>query len=102
MKNDLDVNISNGEFRFAAKDHDHFIALLRRSPSKDADGFLAYSYENWTFWINGDKDYCKFYMRLTASTDGANKTDAGNDSYGICRVIDASCSPSPDPRSLGD
>jgi hypothetical protein len=29
---------------------------------------------------------------------GANKTDAGNGSYGICRVIDASRSPSPDPR----
>jgi hypothetical protein len=26
-----------------------------------------------------------------------NKTDAGNGSYGICRVIDASPSPSPDP-----
>ncbi len=26
-----------------------------------------------------------------------NKTDAGNGSYGICRVIDASLSPSPDP-----
>ena len=28
----------------------------------------------------------------------ANKTDAGNGSYGICRVIDASRSPSPDPK----
>jgi len=27
----------------------------------------------------------------------ANKTDAGNGSYGICRVINASRSPSPDP-----
>jgi hypothetical protein len=27
-----------------------------------------------------------------------NKTDAGNGSNGICRVIDASCSPSPDPK----
>jgi hypothetical protein len=27
-----------------------------------------------------------------------NKTDAGNGSYGICRVIDASRSPSPDPK----
>jgi hypothetical protein len=29
---------------------------------------------------------------------GANKTDAGNGSNGICRVIDASRSPSPDPK----
>gem|GEM_PF-1422395 len=27
----------------------------------------------------------------------ANKTDAGNGSYGICRVFHASRSPSPDP-----
>jgi hypothetical protein len=27
-----------------------------------------------------------------------NKTDAGNGSYGICRVIDPSRSPSPDPK----
>jgi hypothetical protein len=32
-----------------------------------------------------------------ASLALANKTDAGNGSYGICRVIDASRSPSPDP-----
>jgi len=31
----------------------------------------------------------------------ANKTDAGNGSYGICRVIDASPSPSPDPKQSG-
>ena len=31
-------------------------------------------------------------------TTRANKTDAGNGSYGICRVIDASRSPSPDPK----
>ncbi len=28
----------------------------------------------------------------------AYKTDASNGSYGICRVIDASRSPSPDPK----
>ncbi|MFO1484167.1 MAG: hypothetical protein U1F71_12485 [Verrucomicrobiaceae bacterium] len=27
-----------------------------------------------------------------------NKTDAGNGSYGICRVIAAARSPSPDPK----
>jgi hypothetical protein len=36
-------------------------------------------------------------MKPTTTTNGANKTDAGNGSYGICRVIDASRSPSPDP-----
>jgi hypothetical protein len=32
------------------------------------------------------------------STTRPNKTDAGNGSYGICRVIEASRSPSPDPK----
>ena len=31
------------------------------------------------------------------TTATSNKTDAGNGSNGICRVIDASRSPSPDP-----
>jgi hypothetical protein len=34
----------------------------------------------------------------TSGQPRANKTDAGNGSYGICRVIDASRSPSPDPK----
>jgi len=36
-------------------------------------------------------------MNFHHESTGANKTDAGNGSYGICRVIDASRSPSPDP-----
>ena len=35
--------------------------------------------------------------RLSAA-NSFNKTDAGNGSYGICRVIDVLRSPSPDPR----
>ncbi len=35
---------------------------------------------------------------MTLKKPKANKTDAGNGSYGICRVIDASRSPSPDPN----
>ena len=36
-------------------------------------------------------------MMMHQEDNGPNKTDAGNGSYGICRVIDASRSPSPDP-----
>jgi hypothetical protein len=36
-------------------------------------------------------------MKLTRDKTKANKTDAGNGSNGICRVIDAPRSPSPDP-----
>ena len=35
---------------------------------------------------------------IATHTPMPNKTDAGNGSYGISRVIDASRSPSPDPR----
>jgi hypothetical protein len=35
---------------------------------------------------------------MTPGQQRPNKTDAGNGSYGICRVIDASRSPSPDPK----
>ena len=34
----------------------------------------------------------------TPNKTDAGKTDAGNGSYAICRVIDASRSPSPDPK----
>ena len=45
----------------------------------------------------------KFIIRIDSASDitlktRANKTDAGNDPYGICRVIDASRSPSPDSK----
>ena len=37
-------------------------------------------------------------MKNSRNPPSPNKTDAGNGSYGICRVIDASRSPSPDPK----
>jgi len=37
-------------------------------------------------------------MSTTAAKLRANKTDAGNGSYGIYCVIDTSRSPSPDPK----
>ncbi len=37
-------------------------------------------------------------MRHPLELTKMNKTDAGNGSYGICRVIDESRSPSPDPK----
>jgi len=36
--------------------------------------------------------------RFTEPPQRANKTDAGNGSYGICRVIDASRSLAPNPK----
>jgi hypothetical protein len=67
MRNDLDLNISNGEFSFDASDHDGFVAQLERASSRDEGGSAAFSYQDWVFWIDGDKDHCRFYMRLTGN-----------------------------------
>lgn len=64
MTNDLNLNISNGDFRFDPKEHDAFVNQLVRSASDDKNGLSAYRYEDWIFWISPDKGYCKFRMRL--------------------------------------
>lgn len=64
MKNDLDLNISRGEFRFAAADHDPFVGQLARRASEDKKELSAYSYKDWIFWIHEEKNFCQFYMRL--------------------------------------
>ena len=63
MTNDLDLNVSNGSFRFDASDHDAFVARLTRTPEGDSDGSAAYTYKDWTFWIRPDKSGCRFRMR---------------------------------------
>jgi hypothetical protein len=64
MKNDLDLNISNGDFRFDPGDHDAFVSRLVRSAPDDRNGFSAYRFEDWTFWISSGKNRCRFHMRL--------------------------------------
>lgn len=65
MKNDLDLNVSEGEFKFDATDHEAFISKLERMQSLDVEGFSAYSFEDWTFFISDGRDQCRFRMRLT-------------------------------------
>ncbi len=64
MKNDPDLNISNGGFQFDPADHDQFVKHLKRAASEDKKGFSAYSHEDWIFWINNEKNFCQFHMRL--------------------------------------
>ncbi len=75
MKNDLDLTISNGGFAFESSDHDEFTAQLTRTRSSDKNGTLAYSYQDWTFWIYPDKSRCDFRMILTNSNNKANKAE---------------------------
>ena len=65
MTNDLDLNTSNGQFKFDPADYSAFVAYLERTPSQDKDGASAYSYEDWVFWISPNKSECSFYMQLT-------------------------------------
>jgi len=78
MRNDLDLNISNGEFSFEQSDHDAFVSQLERVPSRDEDGMLAYVYEDWTFWISSDKNHCRFHMRLTRNKDQSEQASSSN------------------------
>ncbi|MFT4177755.1 MAG: hypothetical protein QM627_14045 [Luteolibacter sp.] len=64
-KNDLDVNVSEGSFRFQKQDLPEFLKLLERSSSQDKNGFDAYVFERWTFWIREDKleIFCRYRMK---------------------------------------
>lgn len=64
MRNDLDLNISNGEFSFDPLDHEPFVRRLERVPSRDEDGCPAYALGDWIFWIPAGKNHCRFHMRL--------------------------------------
>ena len=81
MRNDLDLNISNGEFSFEQSDHDKFASHLDRVSSRDEDGLLAYAYEDWIFWINSDKNYCRFHMSLTRNKDQSVQASSSNGGY---------------------
>ena len=65
VKNNLDLNISEGEFKFDASDHDDFIDRLERTQSRDIDGCSAYSFEDWTFWISNSRNHCRFSTKFT-------------------------------------
>ena len=67
MMNDLDLNISGGDFNFDPRDHDHFTGLLTRLPARDEKGFSAYSYKEWIFQIRNDKNYSRFSMQPGAA-----------------------------------
>ncbi|MBN8460227.1 MAG: hypothetical protein J0M04_20560 [Verrucomicrobia bacterium] len=78
MKNDLDLNLSNGTFRFVPSDHDAFVAHLTRTPENDRDGSEAYAYKDWTFWIRPDRSGCGFRMRPCRGEKPGGPTGGGN------------------------
>ncbi|MFT3992135.1 MAG: hypothetical protein QM680_12065 [Luteolibacter sp.] len=64
VKNDLDLNVSEGEFRFKTEDREAFLTRLKRESSADEVGFFAYRYEAWSFLISAEEGtvFCKYRM----------------------------------------
>lgn len=62
-KNDLDINVSEGEFFFDPGDADEFIRHL-----SGIDGSGSYTYEEsnstWIFHIDSKAGHCRYSMRL--------------------------------------
>jgi hypothetical protein len=64
MRNDPDSNISSGTFAFDRSDYEGFVTHLRRESSQDEGGSVAFVYQDWIFWIEGEKNRCRFHLRL--------------------------------------
>lgn len=62
MTNNIDLNLSSGEFVFDPTDHDEFVQQLMRIPQHDKEGLAAYSFEKWLFWIGPDQSHCRFQL----------------------------------------
>lgn len=73
MTNDLDLNISNGKFQFDPAEHGEFVSQLERIPLRDKNGFIAYTYQDWAFWVSSNKSSCKFCMRLSHNEKNTSK-----------------------------
>lgn len=78
MRNDLDLNNSKGEFSFDPLDHEVFVRQLDRVPSQDEGESLAYAYEDWTFWITGGKNHCRFSVYRNRNNKRIGKERSGD------------------------
>ena len=64
MVNDLDLNLSEGEFAFDSADHDKFVSHLVRMPGHDDAQSKFYEYGEWGFWIDDSQDRCRFRIMM--------------------------------------
>ena len=76
-QNDLDINVSEGEFSFLSDHAQEFITHLRRMDASEVSmahsvrlmkrGYWPYHYINgyseWMFLINVEKGHCEYKMR---------------------------------------
>jgi hypothetical protein len=82
-KNDLDINVSEGQFSFAPSHAEEFIKHLQRMEASEFSGidsvrfmgrgYWPYYFRNanswWQFFINTEKGHCKYRMGLSRKTN---------------------------------
>jgi hypothetical protein len=78
-KNDLDINVSEGEFTFSPDHAKDFIDHLRRMEASEVSGtdsvrfidrgYWPHAYRDedswWTFFVNSKKGHCEYRMKLS-------------------------------------
>ncbi len=82
-ENDLDINVSEGEFSFAPDHAKEFIGHLRRMNASEVSGtdsvrfmerdYWPHAYLNedswWTFFVNSENGHCEYRMGLSRTTN---------------------------------
>jgi hypothetical protein len=63
VENNLDLNLSKGEFYFAPtdKEKEDFGAYLTRDSTCDQNGRTGYAYRRWRFQIDWKRGYCTYF-----------------------------------------
>lgn len=66
-RNDLDLNLSEGEFRFDRNEKTAFLKRLRRAPEEDHASGEAWRHENWIFRLSeeGETVRCRYVLDRT-------------------------------------
>ena len=59
-KNNVDLNISSGEFFFSERDLTKFLSRLSRRGDLDAGAYAGYSFDGWDFLIDRRKFHCTY------------------------------------------
>jgi hypothetical protein len=90
-KNDLDINVSEGEFTFSPDHAKDFTDHLRRMDASEVSGtdsvrfmergYWPHAYRDedswWTFFVNSKKGHCKYRMGLSQTTN-SEQVSGGN------------------------
>ena len=62
-RNDLDRNVSNGEFFFSSNDLKDFLSRLNRREDLDSGLFRGYSFDDWVFLVDSENCHCTYSLR---------------------------------------